>query len=84
MEISSKNGENIDELLDNIEISIYEKDINGKNNSDNATKGGRFALNKEDFTNKGKRKKINIIKSSIIISFYKNYFKNKYLFLLNY
>ena len=77
MEISSKNGENIDKLLDNIEISIYEKDINGKNNSDKAIKEGRIALNKEDFTNKGKRKKkINIIKSTIIISFYKNYFKN--------
>ena len=57
LEISYKNGENIDKLLDNIEILIYEKDINGKNNSGNAIKGGRIALNKEDFTNKGKRKK---------------------------
>ena len=58
MEISSKNGENIDKLLDNIEISIYEKDIN---NSVNAIRGGRIALNKEDFTNKGKRKKKEVL-----------------------
>ena len=61
LEISSKNGENIDKLLDNIEILIYEKDINGKNNSDKAIKEGRIALNKEDFTNKGKRKKKEVL-----------------------
>ena len=35
----------------------YMKRINGKNNSDKAIKEGRIALNKEDFKNKGKRKK---------------------------
>ena len=57
MRISSKIGENIDKLFDNIEISIYEEDINDKNNSNNAIKGGVITLNKEDFKNKGEKKK---------------------------
>ena len=57
LEVSSLTGENIDKLLDNIAISIYEKDINGENKLDNAIKGGRIALNKEDFTKKRKKKK---------------------------
>jgi len=55
LKISSKNGENIDKLFDNIAISIYEEDINDKNNSNNAIKGGRISLNKEKY--KGERKK---------------------------
>ena len=69
MRISSKIGENIDKLFDNIEISIYEEDINDKNNSNNAIKGGRITLNKEDFTNKGEKKKKKYCKSSIIMLF---------------
>ena len=56
-ETSALNHENIDKLLDNIVISIYEKDKNDENKLDNAIKGGRIALNKEDFTKKRKKKK---------------------------
>ena len=56
-ETSALNHENMDKLLDNIVISIYEKDINDENKLDNAIKGGRIALNKEEFTKKRKKKK---------------------------
>ena len=56
-ETSALNHENMDKLLDSIVISIYEKDINGENKLDNAIKGGRIALNKEEFTKKRKKKK---------------------------
>ena len=49
LETSALNGNNIDKLLDNIAISIYEKDINDENKLDNAIKGGRITLIKEDF-----------------------------------
>lgn len=55
--ISSKNCENIDKLFDNMVISIYEKEINDENKIDNAIKGGKILLNKEDFTKKRKKKK---------------------------
>ena len=56
-ETSALNHENMDKLLDNIVISIYEKDINDENKLDNAIKGGRITLNKEEFTKKRKKKK---------------------------
>ena len=55
METSALNGNNIDKLLENIAISIYEKDINDENNLDNTIKGGRITLYKEDFTKIGKK-----------------------------
>ena len=55
LETSALNGNNIDKLLDNIAFSIYEKDINDENNLDNAIKGGRITLHKEDFTKVGKK-----------------------------
>ena len=56
-ETSALNHENMDKLLDNIVISIYEKDKNDENKLDNAIKGRRIALNKEEFTKKRKKKK---------------------------
>ena len=53
-ETSAKNGENIDKLLDNIAISLYEKVINEKNKF---IKGGRISLNKKDFTEKRFKRK---------------------------
>ena len=45
----------MDKLLENIAISIYEKDINDENNLDNAIKGGKITLIKEDFTKIGNK-----------------------------
>ena len=56
-ETSALNHENMDKLLDYIVISIYEQYKNDENKLDNAIKGGRIALNKEDFTKKRKKKK---------------------------
>ena len=47
----------MDKLLDYIVISIYEQYKNDENKLDNAIKGRRIALNKEDFTKKRKKKK---------------------------
>ena len=55
-ETSALNGQNIDKLLENIAISIYEKDKKDENILNNALEG-RITLNKEDFTKKGKKKK---------------------------
>ena len=56
-ETSALNHENMDKLLDYIVISIYEKYKNDENKLDNAIKGRRIALNKEEFTKKRKKKK---------------------------
>ena len=55
LEVSSITGENIDKLLDNIAISIYEKDINDENKLDNAINGGRITLSKKDFAKTGEK-----------------------------
>jgi len=55
-ETSALNGNNIDKLLENIAISIYEKNENDKNDVDISTRK-TIALDKEDFKKKGKKKK---------------------------
>ena len=55
-ETSALNGNNIDKLLDKIVFSIYEKNENDKNDVDISTRK-TIALDKEDFTKKGKKKK---------------------------
>ena len=57
-ETSALNGQNIDKLLENIAISIYEKDKKEENILNNVLEG-RITLNKEDLTKKGKKKKRN-------------------------
>ena len=48
----------MDKLLDNIAISIYEKDTNDENQLDNGINGERITLIKREST-KGKKKKKN-------------------------
>jgi len=56
-ETSAKNGENIDELLDNIAISIYEKIKNDEKNLENAMNDNRsYKLNMENHKKKRKKK----------------------------
>ena len=56
LETSALYGNNMNKLLENIVISIYEKDKNEKNKEDNALKKTE-TLVKEDFTKKGEKKK---------------------------
>ena len=56
-ETSAFNHESMNKLLDNMVILIYEKEINDENKIDNAIKGGKILLNKEDFTKKRNKKK---------------------------
>ena len=56
LETSALNGSNIDKLLENIAISIYEKNKKLENEEDNGIKK-TITLVKEDFTKKGKEKK---------------------------
>ena len=56
-ETSAKNGENIDELLDNIAISIYDKIKNDEKNLENAMNDNRsYKLNIENHKKKRKKK----------------------------
>jgi len=56
METSALYGNNMDKLLDNITISIYEKDINDEKKENNSlTK--TITLTPNDFTKEGKKKK---------------------------
>jgi len=56
-ETSALNGSNIDKLLENIAITIYEKDKTEENQLDNALKK-TITISKEDLTKKkGKKKK---------------------------
>ena len=57
-ETSAKNFNNIDKLLENIAISIYEKDTNDENQLDNAIHRERITLIKKE-SKKGKKKKKN-------------------------
>ena len=56
METSALYGENMDKLLDNIAITIYEKDKTEENQLENALKK-TVTLVKEDFAKKDKKKK---------------------------
>ena len=56
-ETSALNHENMNKLLDNFFISIYEKEINDENKINNDIKERKILLNKEDFTKKRKKKK---------------------------
>ena len=58
LETSALNGNNMDKLLDNIAISIYEKDTNDENQLDNAIHRERITLIKKE-SKKGKKKKKN-------------------------
>jgi len=55
-ETSALNGNNIDKLLDNIAISIYEKDKIEENEENKAIRK-KIAIVKDDFAMKGKKKK---------------------------
>jgi len=55
-ETSALNGSNIDKLLENIAITLYEKDKKFENEVDNALKN-RITINKEDLTKKKAKKK---------------------------
>jgi len=55
-ETSALKDKNIDKLLENIAISIYEKDKKLENEEDNSLKK-TITIVKEDFTKKGKKKK---------------------------
>ena len=63
LETSALNGNNIDKLLDNIVISIYEKETNDDNNLDNTMKAERITLTKEDYTKKEEKKKKSVVKT---------------------
>jgi len=55
-ETSALYGNNMDKLLENIVISIYEKDQKEKNDVDNALKKTKTVV-KEDFAKQGEKKK---------------------------
>ena len=56
-ETSAKNGENIDKLFDDIEISIYEKIKNDEKNLENSMNDNRsYKLNMENHKKKKKKK----------------------------
>ena len=59
-ETSALNGSNIDKLLENIAITIYEKDKTEENQLDNALKK-TITISKEDLTKKKEKKEVLLI-----------------------